>query len=91
MYDENAGIEAKCRSKYELNPFFICRDSGSILDTIAREDLLLVLEDSGCGGSHGGTWCIFDHMIHQPWCHVCLHGSLHVSQPKLEIEKRIRF
>ena len=42
MYDENAGIEAKCRSKYELNPFFICRDSGSILDTIAREDLLLV-------------------------------------------------
>lgn len=31
----------------------------------------------------------FGHMIYQPWCHVSLHGSLHVSQPKSEIEKSL--
>lgn len=51
-------VMIRCIEELNINPFFICRDNGSILGTPTKEDLPLVLEEAGSSGSHGGTWCI---------------------------------
>lgn len=78
------------RTRYELDPFFICRDGGRIL-LLDRTAHRYEREKSfSCSRGFWLWWqswrsmVHFGHMICQPWgpCFPHgVHGSLHVNQP----------